>query len=104
MCIRDSPLPLAEGEVVCYPLSETAHPDGLEGFVGPMRDLLGAQPQVRRAEGDVLVHSGEEQLVVGVLEDHAHAASHLAEGGVLDGGAEHPDHTLAPEYAVQVEQ
>src|SRR5665811_1489480 len=91
MCIRDSPLPLAEGEVVCGPLSETAHPDGLEGFVGPMRDLLGAQPQVRRAEGDAF---GPSNLGLGP-EEVAHRTHEALESVGMGGFGERAAHHLS---------
>ena len=43
-----------------------------------------AQPEIGRAEGDVLAHPGHEQLVVGVLEDDPDAAANLGQVGLLD--------------------
>src|SRR5665811_1489478 len=88
---RGHPLPLAEGEVVCGPLSETAHPDGLEGFVGPMRDLLGAQPQVRRAEG---VAFGPSNLGLGP-EEVAHRTHEALESVGMGGFGERAAHHLS---------
>ena len=45
----------------------------------PGVELVAAQAEVGRTERDVLAHRGHEQLVVGVLEDHADPAADLLE-------------------------
>ena len=40
-------------------------------------DLFAREPEVERAEGDVLAHGRHEQLVVGVLEDQADAGAQV---------------------------
>ena len=58
------------------------HPQGL---VDTRQNLRGRQPQVLRAEGDVLLDDRRHQLVVGVLEDHPHALTDLPQHGAIAG-------------------
>ena len=44
-------------------------------------DLLGWISQIGRPEGDVLVNRRRKELVVRVLEDHAHCPAHLPQAG-----------------------
>ena len=48
------PAALAEGEVVRGPVGEVAHPDRRERLDDPRLELGATQPEVGRAEGDVV--------------------------------------------------
>ncbi len=51
------------------------HAHGFQGGVHPLPDLRGGHAQVFRAEGHVLLHHAGHDLVVRVLEHHAHPAA-----------------------------
>ena len=53
------------------------HANLLQSFVHPHPDLRGGDAQILGPEGHVLLHDGSHQLVVRVLEHHAHL---LADG------------------------
>jgi len=61
-------------------LGEPQHPHRLEGHTDAAPDLRGRKAEVARAEGHVLLDAHPHDLVVGVLEDHAHAAADLSVG------------------------
>ena len=61
-----------------------AHPDGSERLIHPLRQIIPAQAEVGRAEGHVIAHRRHEELVVGVLEDHPHAAPNLGDRVIGD--------------------
>jgi len=48
----------------------------LQGKAHIPLDLLGWISQVGRPEGDVLVNRRGKELIIGVLEDHAHRSAH----------------------------
>ena len=54
----------------CVPglLADVGEPDGMECFVHARVDLVARQAHVERAERDVVIDGGHEELVVGVLE------------------------------------
>ena len=92
---------LSAGEEVGGVLPELVHAHRLQGVVHPAADLLRGHPQILRGEGHVLLHHVGYDLVVRVLEHHAHGAAdvqqlllvggvhtvhiHLAPGGEQDG-------------------
>jgi len=43
----------------------------------PLTGLNRREPQVERAEAEVLIDAGAEQLFLGVLEDHADLAAQI---------------------------
>ena len=55
-------------------LPELIHPHRTQGVVHPLPDLGGGDPQVLRCEGYILLHHVGDDLVVRVLEHHAHRA------------------------------
>ena len=81
---RDAPT-LAEAEVVRRPIGGVSHPDRGQRLGRPGGQLVAAQPEVGRPEGDVVADRGHEQLIVGVLEDDADAPADLGQVGLLDG-------------------
>ena len=72
----------------------------LQGLIHSLTDLLGRDPQIFGSEGNVVLHDVGDDLVIGVLEHHAHGAAdlqqligvggvhachvHLARGGLQD--------------------
>ena len=56
---------------------EFAHANSGQGIVYPLSNLLTGHPQVFRCEGHILLHHVGHDLVVRVLEHHAHP---LADG------------------------
>ena len=48
------------------------HAHLLKRLVHPHPDIGGGDAQILRAEGHVLLHDGGDQLIVRVLEHHAH--------------------------------
>ena len=76
---------LAEAEVVRRPLGGVGHADRVQRLRGAGRQLVAAQAEVGRPEGDVVTDRGHEQLVVGVLEHDADAPADLGQVGLLDG-------------------
>ena len=55
--------------------SEIVHPHGLQRRVHPRPDLRRGHAQILRGEGNVILHHAGHDLVVRVLEHHAHGAS-----------------------------
>ncbi len=53
------------------------HPHGGQGRVHPLPDFRRGNPQVLRAKGHVLLYHAGDNLVVGVLEHHAHLAADI---------------------------
>jgi len=74
---------LAEAQVVDRALAQVAGVGGLEGFLDASLDLEGAEAEIARAEGHVLLDRRGEELIARVLEDHADLLVQL-------GGAELP--------------
>ena len=66
------PLLLAAGEQMGRVAGELAHAHRRQGVVHPLPDLPAGNPQVLRGEGHVLLHHVGHDLVVRVLEHHAH--------------------------------
>ena len=99
---RDSAA-LAEAEVVGRPVGEGLHPHGGERLVHAGLELGTTNPEVGRAEGDVVVHGRHEQLVIGVLEDDPDTLADLAQVRLRDRQPRHP-HLARPtaEDAVEV--
>ena len=56
-----------------------ASADEIERLVHPTADFLGRNAEVFGAEGDVLLDDGGNELVIGVLEDHADPSAKLIE-------------------------
>jgi hypothetical protein len=80
------------------------HADGGEGPGDPLVELGAGEAEVGGPEGHVLADGGHEELVVGVLEDDAHAPAHLGDVGVVDAEAVDPDGAGGgPQDAVEVE-
>ena len=63
------------------------HVDGLQRIVHPLADFSGRDAQVFRGEGHVLFHHVGYNLVVRVLEHHAHRAADVQQA-VLVGGVD----------------
>ena len=59
------------------------HSYGGEGFVHSLTDLGGGNAQIFRAEGAVLFHHIGHDLVVRVLEHHAHGAADVQKLGLV---------------------
>ena len=74
--------------------AEIIHAHLPEGGVHPLADLLGRHAQILRCEGHVVLHHVGDDLVVRILEDHAHGAADVQEL-VLVGGVHVPDPDLA---------
>ena len=84
------PLLLPAGEEMGGVADELRHAHIPEGVVHPAADLCTGDAQVLRGEGHVLLHHVGNDLVVRVLEDHAHP---LADGEeVCSLGGVHPLH------------
>ena len=64
---------------------KVAHPNGLKGRVHPAADLVGSHAQVFRGEGYVLLHNACHDLVVRVLEHHAHLAADVQQARLVGG-------------------
>lgn len=69
-----------------------------------MIDLLRGEPLVERAECDILLDSGREQLVVRVLKDEPYHVSHFSEVLLFDLETHYFDESLSTEDAVQVKR
>ena len=76
---------LAAGEEMGGVLPELIHPHGLQGVVHPAADLLRGDAQILRGEGHILLHHVGHDLVVRVLEHHAHRAAHVQQPGLVSG-------------------
>ena len=81
------PLFLSAGEQVGGVLPVLVHAHGLEGVVHPPADLRRGHPQILRGEGHVLLHHVGNDLVVRVLEYHAHGAADVQQF-ILVGGVD----------------
>ena len=76
---------LAAREPVRRALLEVGRADARQRLVDTRsRRLSGADPRFMRPEADVLGHSRHEELVVGVLEDHADRAADVGERALGD--------------------
>jgi hypothetical protein len=84
---RRDPSALAEAEVMRRPVCVGGHADGVEGAEDAPVELGTAQPEIGRAECDVVTHCRHEQLVVGILEDDADPPADLGEVTLDDGEA-----------------
>ena len=78
--------------------------DRRQTFRYPAADLLGGDPVVLRAEGGILLYTGADNLVIGVLKDHAHLGADLLEQGGIGGGFSVNPHRsgLGQEQAVEM--
>ena len=56
---------------------EGFHIDGAERLINPASNLLRRHAEIFGAEGDVLLHHRGDDLVIRVLEHHAHALANL---------------------------
>ena len=88
------PLLLAAGEQMRRVHAEIIHAHLLESGVHPLADLLRGDAQILRREGHVVLHHVGDDLVVRILENHAHGAADVQEL-VLIGGVHVPDPDLA---------
>ena len=71
------PFLLAAREVVRHALAQVLDPEEGERLPDTVGDRLLVEAEVGRAERDVLLHGGGEDLVVGVLEDDPDELAHL---------------------------
>ena len=69
------------------PVGGVGEADHVEGGGDPGREGVAGEAEVGRAEGDVVGHGGQEELVVGVLEHEADPAADLGQVGVDHGQA-----------------
>ena len=69
------PLLLPAGQKMGGVAGVFAHAHGGQGLVHPLPDLGGGHAQILRAEGHVLLHHAGDNLVIRVLEHHAHPAA-----------------------------
>ena len=69
---------------------ELIHSNGLQGVVHPAADLLGRDAQVLWGKGNIFLHHIGHDLVVRVLEHHAHGAADRQEKFLV--GGVHPIH------------
>ena len=69
----------------------------------PLLDLRPGEPQVERAERDVLADRRHEQLVVGVLEDQADAGAQVTDVVVADAQAGDLELAAAGQQRVEVQ-
>lgn len=86
-------------------LAQMQGADRFEGFGHAALDFVGGESHVRRSEGDVLLRRGHEELVVRVLEDHAHRLPHQPQRFGRDGNParRHPT-ACGREQSVGVQQ
>ena len=63
--------------------SEAGHAHRLQRLLHPAADFQWFHPQILRTKGHIVLHHGSNQLVVGILEDHAHLAPHLPQLATL---------------------
>ena len=68
---------LAAGQLMRRVLTVFQHPNSLQGGVHPAADFRGRDAEVFRAEGHILFNNGGHQLVIRVLQHHAHRPAHL---------------------------
>ena len=78
----------AAGEELGLPLAVVREAHGLQGRGGPALHLGQGQPQIHGAEGDLALHGDGQNLVLGLLEHHAHPAVELQPVGL--GAGQHP--------------
>ncbi len=76
---------LAAGEQMGRVGDKLAHTHGGQGIVHPAADLLRGHAQVLRGKGHVLLHHVGDDLVVRVLEHHAHPAADLQKQFLVGG-------------------
>ncbi len=79
---------LAAAQVVRGSALESLQSDPPQRLRHQGAELLTAETELGRAEGDVLEHGGAEELVVGILEEQADGAADLMESVPRDGTAE----------------
>ena len=79
------PLLLSAGEQMGRVAGKFRHTHRRQRVVHTAADLLGGDPQILRGEGHVLLHHIGHDLVIGVLEHHAHTAADLQQQGLLLG-------------------
>ncbi len=86
------PLLLTAGEHVRRVVAVRRHPDDVQRLIHPPPDLCRWDAQILRPEGHVLLHRARDQLIVGVLEDHAHSPPDRLNLAQVGGGETvHPD-------------
>ncbi len=90
---------LAAGEVVGRVEGELLHAHGLQGRRHPGLDFRRGHAQVLRAKGHVLLHHVGYDLVVRVLEHHAHPAADLQKRRLRQGV-----HAVYPDLSAPGEQ
>ena len=61
------------------------HAHGGQRLIHPLADLGGGHAQVLRGEGHILLHHAGHDLVVRVLEHHAHPAADVQQGRLVGG-------------------
>ena len=61
------------------------HTDLLQRLIHPVTDLRAGNAQIFRAEGHILFHHIGNDLVVGILEHHAHMTANLHEKIIVGG-------------------
>ena len=71
---------LAETQVVHWFVGQLAHADGGQRRIHRQRTVA-VQPEIERAEGDVLDHAGRKQLAVRVLEHQPDPAAQRIQAG-----------------------
>ena len=70
-------------------------PDPGQGLLHPLFHLIPGQAQIQRAKGHIVKHRRHEELVVRVLEHHAHRAPDLRQSGGGQGKIPDADRPLA---------
>ena len=85
------PLPLAARKSVGGMRAQMSHADAGKSPPHAIFDLAWLQPQVARAEGDLVLYPHVEQLRAGILKDHAHLPAHLGHRLVAHRPSAHAD-------------
>ena len=74
------PFLLPAGEMIGRLVLQMGGAHLFEHVLDPLLDLIHRQPQIERPEGHIIKDRGHEELIVRILEDHAHRAPDLRQG------------------------
>ena len=77
------PLLLAAGQQMGRVAGEFRHAHRRQGVIHPLADLIAGDAQILRCEGHILLHHVGNDLVIRILEHHAHTAADLQQEGFI---------------------
>ena len=93
------------GEPVRGAVGEVGRPDRSERVGDPGFHLLRRQPEIKRAEGHIIIYRGHKQLIVGILKNHPHGPPDVFQRFLRQWHISDPDDTgLGNETPVQMQK